>query len=124
MSSNLISVVLQFIVVAGLLNVWLLRAQSQTAYRGGSAKSLRAEFETYGLPEWFFYLIGFLKIGSAIMLLAGIAMPGLVGPAASIVVGLMLGAIAMHIKVGDPAMKSLPAALMLLMSLIILYTHG
>ena len=30
----------------------------------------------------------------------------------------------MHIKVGDPAMKSLPAALMLLMSLIILYTHG
>ena len=124
MSSNLISVVLQFIVGAGLLNVWLLRAQSQTAYRGGSADSLRAEFATYGLPEWFFYLIGFLKIGSAIMLLAGIAMPGLVGPAASIVVGLMLGAIAMHIKVGDPAMKSLPAALMLLMSLIILYTHG
>jgi hypothetical protein len=124
MSSNLISVVLQFIVGAGLLNVWLLRAQSQTAYRGGSADSLRGEFETYGLPEWFFYLIGFLKIGSAIMLLAGIAMPGLVGPAASIVVGLMLGAIAMHIKVGDPAMKSLPAALMLLMSLIILYTHN
>jgi len=124
MSSNLISVVLQFIVGAGLLNVWLLRAQSKTAYRGGSANSLRAEFETYGLPEWFFYLIGFLKIGSAIMLLAGIAMPGLVGPAASIVVGLMLGAIAMHIKVGDPAMKSLPAALMLLMSLVILYTHG
>lgn len=124
MSSNLISVVLQFVVGAGLLNVWLLRAQSRTAYRGGSAESLRAEFETYGLPEWFFYLIGFLKIGSAIMLLAGIAMPGLVGPASSIVVGLMLGAIAMHIKVGDPAMKSLPAALMLLMSLTILYTHG
>jgi len=29
---------------------------------------------------------------------------------------LKIGAVAMHIKVGDPAMKSLPAALMLVMS--------
>ena len=124
MSINFISVVLQFIVGAGLLNVWLLRAQSETPYRGGAAKSLREEFEAYGLPTWFFYLIGFLKIASAILLLAGIASPELVAPAASIVVGLMLGAIVMHLKVGDAPIKSLPAGLMLLMSLTILYTHG
>ena len=38
-------------------------------------------------------------------------------------VGLMLGAIAMHLKVGDEPMKSLPAALMLGMSLAILYLN-
>ena len=124
MSANILSVILQFFVGAGLLNVWLLRAQSQTPFRGGAAQSLREEFTAYGLPTWFFYLIGFLKIGSAVLLLAGIALPGLVGPAAAIVVVLMLGAIAMHIKVGDTAMKSVPAGLMLLMSLTILYTHA
>jgi hypothetical protein len=32
------------------------------------------------------------------------------------VAALMMGAIAMHFKVGDPLLKSLPAALMLAMS--------
>jgi len=119
----MISILLQFIVGAGLLNVWLLRAQNPTAYRGGGAQSLQEEFATYGLPDWFFYLIGFLKIGSALLLLGGIALPSLVQPGASIVVGLMLGAIAMHLKVGDEPMKSLPAALMLGMSVAILYLN-
>jgi hypothetical protein len=35
----------------------------------------------------------------------------------------MLGAIAMHIKVADEPMKSLPTALMLLLSLAILYRN-
>ena len=36
--------------------------------------------------------------------------------AAGLVAALMVGALAMHLKVGDPLMKSLPAALMLAMS--------
>ena len=123
MSLSTISIILQLIVGGGLLNVWLLRAQSPTAYRGGGAQSLQEEFSTYGLPVWFFYLTGFLKIGSAILLLGGIVLQVLVQPGASIVVGLMLGAIAMHIKVGDEPMKSMPATLMLLMSLAILYLN-
>ena len=35
---------------------------------------------------------------------------------AALVAALMIGAIAMHLKVGDPAMKSLPAAIMLALS--------
>jgi hypothetical protein len=39
-----------------------------------------------------------------------------VRPAAMVVLALMLGAIAMHVKVGDPLVKSVPAILMLAMS--------
>lgn len=108
--------VLQVVLALGLLNVWLIRSGSATAYRGGDAKSLKEEFEAYGLPGWFFGLIGVLKVGSAIGLLAGLWMPELILPAAALVVALMLGALAMHVKVKDPAVKSLPALLMLAMS--------
>jgi uncharacterized membrane protein YphA (DoxX/SURF4 family) len=111
-----VSRILQIVVALGLLNVWLLRAKSATAYRGGDAKSLAEEFEEYGLPPWMFYLVGILKVGSAIALLVGIAVPMLVLPAAGLVVILMIGAVTMHIKVGDPPTKSLPALAMLLMS--------
>ena len=39
-----------------------------------------------------------------------------VAPAAGVVAVLMAGALAMHVKVGDPPSKSVPATLMLLMS--------
>ena len=53
---------------------------------------------------------------AAIALIAGLWIPGLVLPASIVVVGLMLGALSMHVKVRDPAIKSLPALLMLLMN--------
>lgn len=111
-----ISVVIQVVVALGLLNVWLVRAGSVTSYRGGDAQSLREEFAAYGLPDFFFYLVGGLKIVSAILLIAGIWFEALVLPAAATVAALMVGALVMHVKVKDPAMKSLPAFLMLVMS--------
>ena len=107
---------LQLILALGLLNVWLLRPKSATRYRGGDARSLSEEFEAYGLPRWFFLLIGMLKIGSALALIASLWIPALIVPAAILVVALMCGALAMHVKVGDAAIKSLPAFLMLAMS--------
>jgi uncharacterized membrane protein YphA (DoxX/SURF4 family) len=107
---------LQVIVGLGLLNVWLVRGRSATSYRGGTARTLRDEFATYGLPVVAFYLVGALKVGSAIVLIAGVWMTLPVQAAAGLVAALMVGALAMHLKVGDPPMKSLPAALMLAMS--------
>lgn len=112
--------VLQVVLALGLLNVWLVRPRMATSYRGGDAQTLKTEFAAYGLPEWFFYLIAALKVASAIALLAGIWYRPVVLPAAALVVVLMLGALAMHFKVKDPPMKSLPAFLMLLMSLTLL----
>ena len=111
-----ISTILQVVVAIGLLNVWLLRPGRATSYRGGTAQSLKEEFAAYGLPDVVFYLVGVLKIGSAIALIAGIWNESLVLPAAAVVAVLMVAALAMHIKVKDPAIKSLPAFLMLIMS--------
>ena len=112
--------ILQIIIALGLLNVWLLRSEKVTEYRGGSAQSLKDEFKAYGLPDWFFQLIRVLKIGSAVLLIIGLWVPVVVAPAAALVVMLMLGAIGMHIKVKDPVMKSLPALILLLLSATVL----
>jgi len=113
---NTIASVLQILVGLGLLNVWLLRRQSATAYRGGSAKNLKEEFATYGLPAPMFYIVGGLKIICGVLLLVGLAYPPVVLPAAAVVAVLMVGAVVMHLKVGDPVTKYVPATLMLAMS--------
>lgn len=118
-----ISTILQVVIALGLLNVWLVRAGSATSYRGGDARSLKEEFSAYGLPDFFFYLVGALKVGSAVLLIVGIWMPATVLPAAAVVAVLMLGALIMHVKVKDPAMKSLPAFLMLAMSATLCYLN-
>lgn len=111
-----IGLILQAIVGLGLLNVWLLRRQSATAYRGGEAKNLKDEFAAYGLPAPMFYIVGGLKIICGLLLLVGFAYPPVVLPAAAVVAVLMMGAVAMHLKVRDPVSKFVPAALMLAMS--------
>ncbi len=111
-----VSTLLQVVVALGLYNVWLVRARRATSYRGGASKTLREEFKAYGLSDTVFRLVGALKIGCATLLLAGLAIPALTAPAAAVVAGLMVGAIAMHIKAKDPVMKSAPALAMLLMS--------
>lgn len=112
--------ILQVITAGGLINVWLLRFNKHTPFRGGSSKSIIEEFATYGLPAWFSYLVGALKISSAILLIAGIWLPQLVLPVSSLVSSLMVGAILMHLKIRDPLIKSLPALLMLILGLSII----
>jgi uncharacterized membrane protein HdeD (DUF308 family) len=112
-------IILQVVVGVGILNVWLIRANLSTGYRGGDAKSLKEEFATYGLPHWFFYLVGVLKISCAIALLAGIWFPILVIPGAIGLAVLMAGALTMHLKVKDPFKKAWPSLLMLALSLLI-----
>ncbi len=116
---NIVISILQIAVAAGLLNVWLLRFQRSTPYRGGGARSMREEFAAYGLPEWFRYVIGTLKVGSALCLIAGLWLPFLVFPSALLIAILMLGALAMHLKIRDPLKKSVPALVMLALTIVI-----
>ena len=111
--------VLQIAVALGLLNVWLLRASRRTAYRGGDAASMRDEFAAYGLPGWSMFVIGFLKVAAAGLLIAGLWAPAVVLPTALLICALMAGALTMHMKVGDPIRKSVPALLVLAGSLAI-----
>lgn len=114
--------VLQVVVALGLLNVWLIRNGKPTDYRGKDAKNLKQEFLAYGLPEIAYYIVGALKILSAVLLLAGFYIPRLIPVGAGVVTFLMLGALMMHMKVSDPLKKSLPALSVLIMSSIILFS--
>ena len=113
--------VLQIVVALGLLNVWLLRFNKTTAFRGGAARSMPEEFAAYGLPVWSTYVVGALKIGAAICLIAGVWLHFLVFPAALLVCILMVGALAMHLKVRDPLSRLIPALTVLVMSAIICF---
>ena len=119
MTSSPILVILQLGVGLGLLNVWMIRRRGSTGYRGGHAQTLRGEFEAYGLPDWMFFVVGGLKIVAGLALIAGIWVPSIVRPAALVVAALMVGAIAMHVKVKDPVRRSLPAFAVLVMCLVI-----
>jgi hypothetical protein len=113
--------VLKLIIGLSVINVWLFRARKSTPWRGGSAKNLQEEFATYGLPAWFMTVIGGLKVLLSLGLIASIWIPALELYTAGGIGLLMIGAIAMHIKVGDPLKKSFPAAFFLILSLIILF---
>ncbi len=81
------------------------------------------EFAAYGLPVAVMYVVGALKIGSAIALIVGIWFANWAQPAAAVITVLMLAAIAMHIKIGDPLKKSLPAIGVLIMTVAIFVLH-
>ena len=111
----------RIVIAAGLLNVWVLRRARPTVWWGGEASDMRQEFEVYGLPEWFMRVVGFLKVTLALLLLVGIWIP-VVTRCAAIGIGiLMLGAVSMHVKVHDPAKKSLPALLLLGLSALVAF---
>ena len=108
--------IINIIIAMGILNVWIIRYDLETQWRGGGSKNLMEEFSTYGLPLWFMYFVGFAKISLAILLFLGIwinefSFWGSIGISI-----LMAGAVLMHIKVQDPLKKSIPAFLMLLLS--------
>jgi len=114
-----ISIIAQIIIALGIFNVWILRYNKPTRWRGGESGNMKEEFATYGLPGWSVSAIRALKILLAVLLIIGIWVPALVIPSAIGMAVLMLGAIAMHIKVKDSFKKSLPALSMLLLSVIV-----
>ena len=116
-------VILQFAVALGLLNVWLLRANQSTPYRGANSRNMRDEFAAYGLPPLAMYLVGTLKVGAALCLIAAVWWRPLVFPAALLIAILMVGALAMHVKIHDPARKSLPALALLLLCAVIFFLN-
>ncbi len=122
--TNLILITLQLTIAFGLLNVWLVRFNKKTKYRGANAQNMKEEFAAYGLPVWFMYLVGTLKIVIAISLVTVVIVPSYalyIGiPALCVLSVLMLGAISMHFKIRDSLIKTIPAIAMLLLTVITL----
>ena len=115
-------IALKIIVGVSILNVWLLRKNKATKWRGGAAKTILEEFQVYGFSKSFCYFIGFLKVSLAILLLASIQFKTLTLLGALGLSILLVGSIIMHIRVKDAWYKSFPAFLFIVMNLIITYT--
>lgn len=118
-----IAIAAQLIVAATVISVWTLRYNQATAWRGGEAESMPEEFQTYGLSDGMLTLTRITKLTLAAMLIAGIWMTDLAAIAAVGMAGLMVVAVAMHVKVGDSIRKSVPALTMLVLCLIVAYAH-
>lgn len=117
MSLSYALIIAKIIIFVSILNVWLIRFNKPTPWRGGNAKSMKEEFEIYGLSNTTMYVIGTLKVTLAIVLFASIWLADLSATVAGAMAIFMLGAIAMHFKANDPNIRSLPALLLFLLSL-------
>lgn len=115
-----LQLILQFIVAITIFNVWLIRFNKPTEFRGANASSMKKEFEAYGLNETMMFIVGGLKLLFAIGLIVAYWLPEILTISAAGIAFLMLGAIGMHIKIKDEPKKSMPAFIMLILSLAIL----
>ena len=115
-------IALKIIVGISILNVWLLQKNKATKWRGGEAQNIFEEFEVYGFSKQFCYVIGFLKVSLALLLLASIQFQVLAFVGSLGLAILLLGSILMHFIIKDPLYKSFPAFLFFVMNLLIVYT--
>jgi hypothetical protein len=115
-------IALQAIVGLSILNVWFVQNQKATRWRGGDATTIIEEFQAYGLPVWSVYAVGAAKVILALLLIVSIWYPALQFLSAVGLAVLLSGSIVMHFKISDPLLKSFPAALFLVMCLVIAYT--
>lgn len=116
---SLLIIALQLVIAFGLFNVWVLRFDKATAYRGGNATNMVEEFAVYGLPDSIRKLVGTLKLAGAGLLVLGVWVPALARYAAMMIAFLMLVAVLMHFRVADPLRKAVPAFIMLVLSTIV-----
>jgi hypothetical protein len=118
---NYLIIALQIIVGISILNVWLIQYNKATKWRGGNAKTLLEEFRVYGLSKQMRYIVGFFKVTLAVLLICAIWFPVLKQPAALGLAVLLSGSVVMHFKINDPLIKSFPAALFLMLCLVIAF---
>jgi uncharacterized membrane protein YphA (DoxX/SURF4 family) len=118
-----LAIACQIIVALGIFNVWLVRRDRPTAYRPEGASNIEEEFRRYGLPGWAWVVVGVVKVSLAVLLLVGVFVPSVAPIAGGAMALMMVSAIAAHIRVNDPPVKSLPAFLMLLLSTVVVVAY-
>ena len=121
---NLLVTIAQVFIAVAMFDVWLFRYDKPQRARGGEAKTMAEEFAVYGLPAWFRHVIRVLKLGAGTLLVVGIWYEPLALAGGLLLVVLMGGAIAMHVKVRDPLYKSIPATTFFLLSAFVAYAHS
>lgn len=78
------------------------------------------EFAHFGYPQWFHGVVGALELGGGAALLAGLVVGEAIAVAGGTIVTVVLaGAIASHLRVGDSASETAPAATLLVLALVV-----
>ena len=116
-----IIITLKIIVGISIINVWLIKPNKPSKWRGGDATTIIEEFNVYGLSKTFYNIIFVVKVGLAVLLLVSIKYDFLTLYSSLGLATLLLGSIAMHFKVKDALFKSFPAFLFMAMNLVIAY---
>jgi len=111
------------IVALTVLSVWTFRLEENSVFRGGGAKNMVEEFQAYGLTETQMYVVGAFKIFASLLLLLGLRIRKLVVPGAMIMGTFMIGAVVMHLRIGDGLIPTLPSSIMLSSCIAILLLH-
>lgn len=120
---SLVAIIAQIVIALGIFNVWIIRRDRPTGYRPEGARSISEEFRRYGFPDWARVAVGSTKLVLAAALLVGVVYAQVALPAALLMSVLMVGAVAAHLRVGDPWVKSVPALGMLLLSGLVVVSH-
>jgi uncharacterized membrane protein YphA (DoxX/SURF4 family) len=100
--------------------LWVLQVVAAAVFVMASVPKLTGDpravegFEAIGFGTWFLYLIGILEVAGAVALL----IPLLSGLAGLAFVGLMIGAIVIHILFYDGEMVASPAAVLVVVAVI------
>lgn len=113
----------QLLIAIAMVDVWILRYDKPLRARGGDAQTMVEEFRVYGLPDWFRDLTRALKLSAAGLLVAGLVYDWAAFAGGALLVVLMAGAVAMHVKVSDPWLKSVPATFFLGLSGFVAWAH-
>ncbi len=119
----IVPVLVQLFIAFGIFNVWVLRSNKPTAFRGGQAQSMAEEFRVYGLSDEVRKIVGALKLSLAALLIVGIWIPAMAVIASSCMAFLMLVAVVMHVKASDPIKKAIPAFCMMTLSLVVVLSY-
>lgn len=114
----------QLLIAAGIVNVWILRFGRPTAVRPDGASNLKDEFARYGYPDWVRVGVGTVKLTLAALLVTGIWLPPLAAGAGIAMALLMPAAVVSHVRLGDPAIKSMPALALLVLSASVGWMNG
>jgi hypothetical protein len=116
-----VEIVIKLVIGLSVLNVWLLRANRPTQWRGANAQSLKEEFKAYGLSIGMMRVVGAIKILLSLLLLASILYQPLEKIGAIGMAIMMAGAVLMHIRIKDALKRSLPAFIFLCLSLLVFF---
>jgi ABC-type multidrug transport system permease subunit len=58
-------------IIIGIFYAWTIGFNRESKYRPGKARNMKEEFYVYGLPLWFMYVIGGIKVLLSSLLILG-----------------------------------------------------